>query len=61
MYNRHKSGRPLETVETKYMVSKGVDNKIVGRGHRYYFQLPEKAPLDPPRRQLYVDPYIMGA
>lgn len=60
MYNRYKHNHPLETVETKYMLSKGVDNKITGRGHRYYFQLPEKTPLDPPRKELHVDPYIMG-
>ena len=41
-------------------MSKGVDNNIIGRGHRYYFQLPEKQPLDPPRKKLIVDPYILG-
>lgn len=38
----------------------GVDNDKIGRGHRYYFQLPEKQPLDPPRAELIVDPYILG-
>ena len=60
VYDR--SNSKLKTVETKYMMARklytGEPNK---RGHRYIFQLPQKAPFEGVKQDLKVDPYVLGA
>lgn len=60
LVNRHKYGHPTEVIETKAI--KGIDKGENGkRGHRYFYQLPEREPIKGEEKHLEVDPYVLGA
>lgn len=59
VYDRHAHGHPLRTLETREMIGK-LDNNVAGRGHRYYYQLPEKKPLEGEEKALPIEPYLLG-
>lgn len=46
--------------ETKFIEQCVEENNIVGRGHRYRFQLPNKKPLTGEEKDLFVNPYVLG-
>ena len=46
--------------ETKFIEKCVSENNIVGRGHRYRFQLPTKQFLKGTNKPLFVNPYVLG-
>lgn len=60
VYNRHRL--KCETLSTEYIYNSRIESGDAGkRGHRYFYQLPTKHPLDCIDKELYVDPYTLGA
>lgn len=57
VYNRHRMQE--EVLETHEMVS-DYETSGSGRGHRYFYQLPQKNPLQGEYVDLPVDPYMLG-
>ena len=57
VYNRHKHKECI--METHQMLD-DYENDLVGRGHRYYYMLPERKPLEGHEQYLPVDPYVLG-
>jgi len=55
--NSHKNS----TIETVKMFNRGVSNKLLGRGHRYNFMLPNAKPIKGTKKDLLVNPYVLGA
>lgn len=46
--------------ETKFIEKCAEENNVVGRGHRYRFQLPNKDFIKGEEKELFVNPYAMG-
>lgn len=46
--------------ETKFIEKCVDENNLVGRGHRYRFQLPNREPIKGKNKQLFVNPYVLG-
>lgn len=46
--------------ETNFIEKYVGENDIVGRGHRYRFQLPNREPIKGENKQLFVNPYVLG-
>lgn len=59
VYNKHK-GR-IDQVATKDMLNDYEEGTEKVRGHRYMYLLPHKTPLRGEHKELYVDPYTLGA
>lgn len=59
VYDRHK-GREC-VIETKDMIGKLETGEPGKRGHRYFYQLPSRKPLEGVWQQLPVEPYAFGA
>lgn len=60
VYNRHRM--KFETLSTEYIAESQIETGEPGkRGHRYHFQLPLREPLDCEDKELFVDPYTLGA
>lgn len=58
----HDRGQRKERLlETKTIESRKLDTGKAGRGHRYIFQLPRKAPILGEEKKLGVEPYTFGA
>lgn len=47
-------------LETKYIEQNVNENNLVGRGHRYRFQLPNRKPIKGEKQNLIVNPYVLG-
>lgn len=59
VYNLHT--RKTELLETQALLEGGVDNEIEGRGHKHYYLMPIKQPLQGIKKKLPVAPYTLGA
>lgn len=46
--------------ETKFIENYIHENDLVGRWHRYRFQLPNRKPIKGEKQALYVNPYVLG-
>lgn len=58
VFNKHR--QKTETIATKAMLQ-DFENDIEGRGHRYFYMLPERQPLNGEDKELPVKPYTLGA
>lgn len=59
IYNRHRMKK--DKLSTEEMYKSGVaDNRFVGRGHRYYYQLLDKTPMAGEKHDLPLKPYTFG-
>lgn len=59
VYNRHR-GR-YETLETRQMMGDYETGEPGKRRHRYFYQLPLRAPVEGEHKDLPVEPYTLGA
>lgn len=57
VYNRHK--QKTVTIETKAMLS-DFQSDGKGRGHRYFYMIPNRIPIDGEEKELPVKPYTLG-
>lgn len=64
----HRPSRQWKTVETQYFLAETKFGKVrklgsgkIGRGNRYYYQLPNIHPLEMEKARLPLDPYVFGA
>ena len=57
VYDRHK--QKMRLIETREMLD-DYENDLKGRGHRYYYMLPECKPFEGEYKELPVEPYALG-